>query len=329
MFGSIKEILDKCESDGREFWRVILEDDMSDRNVDENESAQKMRELWDAMYQAAKGYDGSIKSASGLSGGDGKKMEEYIKTHECLCGDFMGKVITEALKMGESNACMKRIVAAPTAGACGVMPAILVPYYERMILQNINVEDNAENNITTDYGDNKSNNITTDNAEQKDKDTKAKKEADEKIIKALYVAAGIGEVIARRASISGARGGCQAEIGSASAMAAGALTYLQGGNEQQIADSVEMALKNLLGLACDPVAGLVEVPCVKRNVVGAVNAVSSSQMASAGIKSRIPVDEVIDAMAYVGDKMDESLKETGVGGLAGTVSGKEIAGRVL
>lgn len=329
MFGSIKEILDKCESDGREFWRVILEDDMSDRNVDENESAQKMRELWDAMYQAAKGYDGSIKSASGLSGGDDKKMEEYIKTHECLCGDFMGKVITEALKMGESNACMKRIVAAPTAGACGVMPAILVPYYERMILQNINVEDNAKNNITTDYGDNKSNNITTDNAEQKDKDTKAKKEADEKIIKALYVAAGIGEVIARRASISGARGGCQAEIGSASAMAAGALTYLQGGNEQQIADSVAMALKNLLGLVCDPVAGLVEVPCVKRNVVGAVNAVSSSQMASAGIKSRIPVDEVIDAMAYVGDKMDESLKETGVGGLAGTVSGKEIAGRVL
>lgn len=332
MFGSIKEILDKCESDGREFWRVILEDDMSDRNVDENESAGKMRELWDAMYQAANGYDGSIKSASGLSGGDGKKMEEYIKTHECLCGDFMGKVITEALKMGESNACMKRIVAAPTAGACGVMPAILVPYYERMILQNINVEDNgnnAKNNITTDYGDNKSNNITTDNAEQKDKDTKAKKEADEKIIKALYVAAGIGEVIARRASISGARGGCQAEIGSASAMAAGALTYLQGGNEQQIADSVAMALKNLLGLVCDPVAGLVEVPCVKRNVVGAVNAVSSSQMASAGIKSRIPVDEVIDAMAYVGDKMDESLKETGVGGLAGTVSGKEIAGRVL
>mgnify|MGYP002615885466 FL=1 len=329
MFGSIKEILDKCESDGREFWRVILEDDMSDRNVDENESAQKMRELWDAMYQAAKGYDGSIKSASGLSGGDGKKMEEYIKTHKCLCGEFMGKVITEALKMGESNACMKRIVAAPTAGACGVMPAILVPYYERMILQNINAEDNAKNNITTDYGDNKSNNITTDNAEQKDKDTKAKKEADEKIIKALYVAAGIGEVIARRASISGARGGCQAEIGSASAMAAGALTYLQGGNEQQIADSVAMALKNLLGLVCDPVAGLVEVPCVKRNVVGAVNAVSSSQMASAGIKSRIPVDEVIDAMAYVGDKMDESLKETGVGGLAGTVSGKEIAGRVL
>lgn len=342
MFGSIKEILDKCESEGREFWRVILEDDMSDRNVDENESVEKMRELWDAMYQAAKGYDGGIKSASGLSGGDGRKMEEYIKTHECLCGDFMGNVITEALKMGESNACMKRIVAAPTAGACGVMPAILVPYYERMILENIkdneqnNIKtddedngNNTKNNITTDYGDNKSDNIMTDNAEQKDKDTKAKKEADEKIIKALYVAAGIGEVIAERASISGARGGCQAEIGSASAMAAGALTYLQGGNEQQIADSVAMALKNLLGLVCDPVAGLVEVPCVKRNVVGAVNAVSSSQMASAGIKSRIPVDEVIDAMAYVGDKMDESLKETGIGGLAGTVSGKEIAERVL
>ena len=329
MFGSIKEILDKCESDGREFWRVILEDDMSDRNVDENESAQKMRELWDAMYQAAKGYDGSIKSASGLSGGDGKKMEEYIKTHECLCGDFMGKVITEALKMGESNACMKRIVAAPTAGACGVMPAILVPYYERMILQNINVEDNAENNITTDYGDNKSNNITTDNAEQKDKDTKAKKEADEKIIKALYVAAGIGEVIARRASISGARGGCQAEIGSASAMSARALTYLHGGHETQIINSASMALKNLLGLVCDPVAGLVEVPCIKRNVGGAVNAVSCSQMALAGIESRVPADEVIDAMAYVGDKMDETLRETGIGGLAGTPFGKKVADEIL
>ena len=316
MFGSIKEILDKCESEGREFWRVILEDDMSDRNVDENESAQKMRELWDAMYQAAKGYDGSIKSASGLSGGDGKKMEEYIKTHECLCGEFMGKVITEALKMGESNACMKRIVAAPTAGACGVMPAILVPYYERMILQNINVEDNAKNNITTDYGDNKSNNITTDNAEQKDKDTKAKKEADEKIIKALYVAAGIGEVIARRASISGARGGCQAEIGSASAMAAGALTYLQGGNEQQIADSVAMALKNLLGLVCDPVGGLVEYPCQNRNAAGVANALVAAEMALAGITQLIPLDEMITIMYTVGKKLPAELRETALGGCA-------------
>ena len=138
------------------------------------------------------------------------------------------------------------------------------------------------------------------------------------IIKAMYVGAGIGQVIAFRASISGAAGGCQAEIGSASAMAAGCMTYLQGGNSKQIIHACAMALKNLLGLVCDPVAGLVEVPCVKRNVIGAVNAMSATDMAMAGIESRIPPDQVIDAMKEIGDKMDVSLRETGKGGLAAT-----------
>lgn len=288
MFASLNEIVVKCQKEDKEFWQVILEDDIAERNVTENESFEKMGEMWDAMYHAALNYDGDIKSASSLSGGDGKKMEEFIRSHECLCGEFVGKVITQALKMGESNACMKRIVAAPTAGACGVMPALLVPYYEK--LKNDTSDEAARNSI----------------------------------IKSLYIAAGIGQVIASRASISGAQGGCQAEIGSASAMAAGSLTYLLGGNEKQIAHSLAMALKNLLGLVCDPVAGLVEVPCVKRNVIGAVNALSSSQMALAGIESKIPPDEVIDAMAYVGDKMDISLKETGIGGLAGTDTAKKI-----
>ena len=278
MFNTLKEITDRCKSDGKEFWQIILEDDMSDRNVDKEDSMSKMKELWDAMYHASVNYDGDIKSSSGLSGGDGKKMEEYTKTHDCLCGDFMGRVIVEALKMGESNACMRRIVAAPTAGACGVLPAILVPYYDSLLKN-----ENKEQDVA---------------------------EAEEKIIKALYVAAGIGGVIAKRASISGAKGGCQAEIGSASAMSAGALTYLHG-------------------LVCDPVAGLVEVPCIKRNVGGAVNAVSCSQMALAGIESRVPADEVIDAMAYVGDKMDETLRETGIGGLAGTPFGKKVADEIL
>lgn len=132
-------------------------------------------------------------------------------------------------------------------------------------------------------------------------------------------------MIALRASISGAQGGCQAEIGSASSMAAGALVYLEGGNQHQIVHAAAMALKNLLGLVCDPVAGLVEVPCVKRNVIGAVNAVSSAEMALAGIESRIPPDQVIDAMREVGDKMDVSLRETALGGLASTERGKEVA----
>ena len=142
------------------------------------------------------------------------------------------------------------------------------------------------------------------------------------MVEAMYVAAGIGQVIATRASISGAEGGCQAEIGSASAMAAGALTYLRGGSADAIAHAAAMALKNLLGLVCDPVGGLVEVPCVKRNVVGAVNAAAASEMAIAGITSMIPPDEVIDAMQAVGRKMDVSLRETGEGGLAASPTAK-------
>lgn len=287
MFQSLEEIIKKCETEEKCFWEIIREDDVQERRVTPEDSYEKMMDTWDAMLLAAANYDAKQKSSSGLAGGDGAKMEEYILNKECLCGSFLGQVIAGALQMGESNACMKRIVAAPTAGACGVMPAILVPYFKRL-------SNNAD-----------------------------------KIVEALYVAAGIGQVIALRASISGAQGGCQAEIGSASAMAAGALTYLEGGNNLQIVHAAAMALKNLLGLVCDPVAGLVEVPCVKRNVIGAVNAVSSAEMALAGIESRIPPDQVIDAMREVGDKMDISLRETGQGGLAGTPYGRDIETRLF
>ena len=138
------------------------------------------------------------------------------------------------------------------------------------------------------------------------------------------MAAGIGGVIANRAFLAGAAGGCQAEIGSASAMAAGGVTYLLGGGADEIANAAALALKNLLGLACDPVAGLVEVPCVKRNVMGAVNAMTSADMTMAGIFSKIPPDEVIDAMRSIGRSMNEDIRETGKGGLAGTPTGVEI-----
>lgn len=151
---------------------------------------------------------------------------------------------------------------------------------------------------------------------------------EETILEALYIAAGFGQVTALRASVAGAEGGCQAEIGTASAMAAAALTYILGGTAQQCADAYAIALGNLLGLVCDPVAGLVEVPCVKRNVIGAVNAVSAANMAVAGITSRIPVDEVIDAMGEVGDALPASLRETGLGGLAATPTGRQEAERI-
>ena len=152
---------------------------------------------------------------------------------------------------------------------------------------------------------------------------------EEKMIEALYIAAGVGQVIANRAFLAGAAGGCQAEIGSGSAMAAAAICYLKGGDVYQMGHAAAMALKNLMGLVCDPVAGLVEVPCVKRNVGGAVNALAAADMALAGIISHIPVDQVIDAMREVGEKMDVSLRETGVGGVAGSPAGVKVAEELL
>ena len=288
-FEALQDIISACEQMKKAFWEVVLEDDMTEREVSKENSMAQMRYTWNAMLQSASGYDRTMQSKSGLVGGDGAKMEDYYreKGTESLCGEYVDSVIAGALQMGESNACMKRIVAAPTAGACGVLPAVLVPYFQK------------------------------------------RRCPEDRILEALYVAAGIGQVIATRASISGAAGGCQAEIGSASAMAAGALVHLQGGDMQQIIQAAGIAQKNLLGLVCDPVAGLVEVPCVKRNVIGAVNAMSSADMAMAGITSRIPPDQVIDAMKEIGDRMDVSFRETAQGGLAGTAAGMEIAERVL
>ena len=226
-------------------------------------------------------------SRSGLVGKEGGMMEAYREKGDTLCGDYMAKVMANALKMGCNNACMKRIVAAPTAGACGVLPAVLVTYYREYQVP------------------------------------------EEKMIEAMYVAAGIGQIIANRAYLAGASGGCQAEIGSGSGMAAAAICHVKGGSTEQIGAACAMALKNLMGLVCDPVGGLVEVPCVKRNVGGAVNAMASAEMALAGIISQIPVDQVIDAMKEVGDRMDVSLKETGVGGVAGSLKAQEVVKRIF
>lgn len=280
-YNSLEEIVRECQEKDLPFDEVILLDDMNERNVSREESIETMHGMWEAMKGAERNYDGSLQSRSGLVGGTGKTMRAYVESGNTLCGPFVGKVMASALAMGESNACMKRIVAAPTAGACGVLPAVLVNY-------------------------------------QKEKGT-----ADEQIVRALYTAAGIGQVVAARAYIAGASGGCQAEIGTASAMAAGALTALGGGTPSQITHAAAMALKNLLGLVCDPVGGLVEVPCVKRNVIGSVNALSAADMALAGIISRIPPDQVIDAMREVGDQMHPSLRETGQGGLANTPAARE------
>ena len=262
-------------------WCAVLEDDCRDRGAGQADSLSKMSALWQAMKDSVSGYDETRRSPSGLSGGQGAKMAQAERT---LCGPFLQQVIATALKVGEHNACMGRIVAAPTAGASGVMPAVLLPLQEQEHL------------------------------------------SDELMVECLYVAAGFGQVIASRASISGAEGGCQAEVGSASGMAAAALVHARGGSPEQMATACAMALQNVLGLVCDPVAGLVEVPCVKRNVMGAVNAMACADMALAGISGAIPCDEVIDAMGAVGHCLPASLRETGEGGLAATPTGRNIAG---
>lgn len=276
MFESLEQIKKKATQSHRSFFNVIIEDDQKERMISYEESFEMMRKMYEQMIHADDIYNKDLKSSSGCVGGDGGKLNDYFKSSDTLSGEYIGKIMERAVKMGESNACMKRIVAAPTAGSCGVIPAVFISTQERYQL------------------------------------------SDEKMIEGLFVAAGIGQVIATRASISGAQGGCQAEIGSASSMAAGALVYLRGGDTDAIVHASAMALKALLGLVCDPVAGLVEVPCVKRNVIGAVNAVTSADMALAGLRSFIPPDEVIDAMREIGDMLPTSLKETSEAGLAKT-----------
>ena len=283
---SMKEIFERSARENIPFWEIVLQYDMEERQVSRQASMAKMLLTWQAIQDAADSYTGTQRSVSGLVGGDGLKMRLYARRGESIGGEFMDEVIVQAISMAESNACMRRIVAAPTAGSCGVVPAVLLPLCER--------EHYTQHEL----------------------------------LEALFVASGIGAVIAYRASISGAAGGCQAEIGTASAMAAGALVSLRGGTNEQIGHAVAMALKNLMGLVCDPVAGLVEVPCVKRNVIGAVNAISAADMALAGIESRIPVDEVIDAMGEVGRRMPVEFRETALGGLAATPTGKAVKERM-
>lgn len=285
-FNSIASMLAMVADTSRALYEIICDDDCHENGYTREASRRQMQLLWEAMRQSSAQYRAEDRSNSGYVGGDAAKLGAAAQSGALLGGRYFLRVCEEALKVAECNACMKRIVAAPTAGSCGVLPAVLIPLAEEKALD------------------------------------------DEIILQALYIAAGFGEVTAQRASVSGAQGGCQAEIGAASAMAAAALVHIMGGSDEMCAHAFAIALGNLLGLVCDPVAGLVEIPCVKRNVIGAVNAVSAANMALAGITSRIPADEVIDAMGEVGDALPSSLRETGQGGLAATPTGQKIADEV-
>ena len=217
------------------------------------------------------GLNPALKSVSGRVGGQAAKLAAPANAPRF---GLLGKACAYALAVAESNACMGKIVAAPTAGSCGILPGVLFAVQE---------ENGFDDDALTD---------------------------------ALFCAAAIGRVIATQATVSGAEGGCQAECGAAAGMAAAALTELYGGTPAQAADACAFALMNMLGLVCDPVHGLVEIPCVYRNVGGASQALAAAQLALSGVPSPIPCDEVIAAMKDVGDTMPQSLRETGEGGCA-------------
>ena len=280
---SYQELLERADSNGSKISEIVILQEMEATGLTREQLQARMKQNYSVMQQSVEqGLKGEWRSFSGMVGGDAARLIEYGTSGKSLLGQRMNNVAARAIAVAEVNAGMGKIVAAPTAGACGVLPAVLLT---------------IEEVLST---------------------------SEEDIVMSLFTAAGIGMIIAERASVSGAEGGCQAEIGSASAMAAGAAVELAGGTPEQTAHAAAIALKNFLGLVCDPVAGLVEVPCIKRNAIGGMIAVTAAEMVLAGIKSAIPLDEVIDAMASIGRQMPCSLRETAQGGLAVTPTGQRV-----
>ena len=279
-FKTIQDLIQLAENKKTSIGQVTLEWEAESAEKPKEEIWSKMKTYWQVMKQSIKqGLTQDIRSVTGLTGGDAKRMAGSKALVIC---DNMKKPIARAIAVAEVNAAMKKIVAAPTAGSSGIIPAALSVMTEKLGI------------------------------------------SEKQVVEALFTASGVGVVIANNATISGAEGGCQAECGVASAMAAAATVELAGGTPKQIGHAVAIALKNMLGLVCDTVAGLVEIPCIKRNVIGVVNALVSAEMALAGIKSAIPVDEVIFALNDVSKRLPEELKETACGGLAITPTGLKI-----
>ncbi len=287
-FSAIRELLSIANKKQQTIASCMLEVEQNETGRTKEEIITLMTQQFDVMIEAAhKGVEQPMMSRTGLTGGDGYRVEEYRKKGISYLGTNTLQAMAYALSVNEVNAAMGRIVATPTAGSAGILPGVLIAIYDQKV------------------------------------------HAKEAIIQGLFTAAAIGLVIANAASISGAAGGCQAEIGSATAMAAGAAVEIAGGSPEQVGNAVGLALKNSLGLVCDPVGGLVEIPCIIRNGLHAVTALAAADMALAGVRSVIPPDEVIHAMYAIGNEMPESLRETGLGGLAATPTGKRLRERLF
>ncbi len=287
MFNRAEELLEQCKNKNISISKLVIEKEMKEGKISYSDLMEKMNDTLDTMKESSSSaLETAIPSISGLTGGDSEKVENYRKSGKSLSGNLMISAMAKALSTSEVNASMGRIVAAPTAGASGILPASLITAGGKL------------------------------------------DSTDEEIILGLFTAAGIGEIVAKNATISGAEGGCQAECGVAAAMGAAAIVEMAGGSPEESIHAASFALINIMGLVCDPVAGLVEYPCALRNASGVVNALTSADLALAGVKSLVPFDEVVDAMFEVGKMMPESLRETALGGLATTPTGQAINRRI-
>ena len=288
MFYSVEELIQQAENgyDGNVAELMIAtEIELSGRS--RYEIIQLMTKNLEVMKASVQKGLSKETSRSGLTGGDAKKLDDYIKKGKTLADLTILSAARNAIAVNEHNAKMGLVCATPTSGSAGCLPAVLTTAIDKLGLTE---------------------------TEQ---------------LQFLFTAGAFGLVIANNASISGAEGGCQAEVGSASAMAAAALTMAAGGTAQEASQAICFVIKNMLGLICDPVAGLVEVPCVKRNAMGASFAFVAADMALAGITSKIPVDEVIDAMYQVGSSLPTAFRETAEGGLAATPTGRHLAKEIF
>lgn len=282
MHTSIESLIRDAESSGRPLPQVVLDAESRESGVPPEQIRARIARTLDVMRRAIdEGLKGDVRSASGLTGGRAKRLWDHGPR---IMGGRVAETLARAIATLEVNAAMGLIVAAPTAGAAGVLPAILVSV-----------------DAFTDGG-----------------------LGEERLVDAMLVAGGVGGVVAHRASLAGAEGGCQAETGTAAAMGAAAVTWLNGGTHEQVATSVALCLQGMLGLICDPIGGLVEIPCIYRNATAAMQAIAAAEMALAGLDFPVSADEVIDVMGEVGRRMPAAYRETAMGGLAATPSARRL-----
>jgi L-serine dehydratase len=282
-FRNLAELVALSNQQQKPMYEIMIEEHVRETGASREQVIDEMAKSFDVMMSSVeRGLTEDIKSFSGLTGGDAKRVYEYAQKGRTLLGKQATEAVAMALSTSEVNAAMGLVVATPTAGSCGILPGVLSSLKGSLGLEK------------------------------------------EQLVLGMFTAAAVGFVVANNASISGAGGGCQAEVGSATAMAAAAAVELAGGSPEQAIQAAGLALKNVLGLVCDPVAGLVEVPCIIRNGFGSVLALAGADMALAGVRSVIPPDEVIMAMYNIGKMMPEQLRETAMGGLADTPTGRKI-----